>query len=154
MDKAIKMCTWNVAGILNKDNDTWKYLNNFDIVELIETWVDKGRWEKLKGNLPKKFNWKCSYAEKVNKKGRAKGGIITGVSKNIKEVEYKEWSRNIVERKLKINGRIWRMITVYSQDINETLKVIREGIEETKEEILIMGGGLECKNGMRRRTDS
>lgn len=86
----MKACIWNIAGILNKDNETWKYLNTFDILGLTETWIDKDNWKKIEGKLSKKFNWKCRYAEKSNKKGRAKGGIITGISKNIVEIEYRE----------------------------------------------------------------
>jgi len=41
---AIKICFWNVAGLLNKCDETWGYLGNFNIIELTETWIGK---EKL-----------------------------------------------------------------------------------------------------------
>jgi len=39
----------------------------------------------LKLRLSKRFVWKCQYAVRAQKKGRAKGGIITGVRKGINE---------------------------------------------------------------------
>jgi len=37
----------------------------------------------LKLRLSKRFVWKCQYAVRANKKGRARGGIIAGVRKGI-----------------------------------------------------------------------
>lgn len=143
----MKACIWNIAGILNKDNETWKYLNTFDIVGLTETWIDKDNWKKIEGKLSTKFNWKCRYAEKSNKKGRAKGGIITGISKNIIEIEYREWGKNVVERKIEINQRKFRVFIVYSQDIKETIKILRDSIDEKEEETLILGGDWNARTG-------
>jgi len=36
--------------------------------------------------LSKNFVWKCQYAVRVKRKGRARGGIITGVRKRIEEI--------------------------------------------------------------------
>lgn len=42
--------------------------------------MDRGR-RKIKNNLPKNLEWRCRTAMRENKKGRARGGIITGMSK-------------------------------------------------------------------------
>lgn len=35
------MLIWNVAGLKNKDKDFWKGLEKWDIIILLETWLDK-----------------------------------------------------------------------------------------------------------------
>lgn len=95
--KGMKMCFWNIAELTSKDKEVWEYLKTFDVIGLTEPEEDK--WEKLKYRLPKEFDWKCRAARRVRKKGRAKGGIITGINKEVNEIEYKEISDNMVERK-------------------------------------------------------
>lgn len=36
-DKEIKLCFWNIAGLVNKCEEMWDYLEKFDIVRLTET---------------------------------------------------------------------------------------------------------------------
>lgn len=36
-----RMCFWNIAGVLNKDKEVWEYLSNFELVSLMETWVEE-----------------------------------------------------------------------------------------------------------------
>ena len=93
----MKMCIWNVAGLVNKDKEVWEYLKTFDVTELTGTWIEEDSWEKQKHRLPKEYDWKCRAATRVKKKGREKGRIITGINKELREIEYKEISDNIVE---------------------------------------------------------
>lgn len=44
-------------------------------------------------------------SEERKEKRKSKGGIIIGVSKKIETSEYKEWSDNIVERKIRHKGK-------------------------------------------------
>lgn len=46
---------WNVAGILNKDLQFWKFIEEMDIVGMAETWMEEGKWEGLKEKLPQDF---------------------------------------------------------------------------------------------------
>lgn len=39
-EKGIRMCFWNVAGIINKDREVWDYLSGFEMVGLTETWME------------------------------------------------------------------------------------------------------------------
>jgi len=41
-----------VAGVGNKDRDFWKYIGNFDMVNLCETWIEEKGWEGIRGRLP------------------------------------------------------------------------------------------------------
>jgi hypothetical protein len=60
-------------------------LGEFDVVGLVETWVEEKGWERLEKRMPRDFEWKCQYAERESKKGRAKGGIIMDVKKGLEE---------------------------------------------------------------------
>ncbi|XP_029680877.1 uncharacterized protein LOC115246303 [Formica exsecta] len=52
-----------------------------------ETWIEEKGWGKVKDRLPKEFTWKMQTAKRKNKKGRARGGMLLGVKKNIRVEE-------------------------------------------------------------------
>lgn len=80
------MLYWNIAGMRGKDKDFWDYCKSFDIIGLTETWLEEREWQSRKASLPKEFRWNCQPATRERSKGRAKGGIITGVRKEIEEI--------------------------------------------------------------------
>ncbi|KAJ3628659.1 hypothetical protein MTP99_015955 [Tenebrio molitor] len=84
-NEQMRIVFWNVAGIKNKENEFWKYLGEFDVVGLVETWVEGKGWQRLERRMPREFEWKCQYAERESKKRRAKGGIIMGVKRDWKK---------------------------------------------------------------------
>ncbi|EZA51990.1 hypothetical protein X777_09449 [Ooceraea biroi] len=49
----------------------------------METWIEEGGWNWLEMRLPKNYIWKRQTARRVSKKGRAKGGMILGVRKEL-----------------------------------------------------------------------
>ena len=99
--KRERLLFWNVAGLERKERDFWKYVEKFDFVEMTETWVDQKGWERLKGKLPKGFDWNCQAAKREKKRGRARGGIITGIKEGWEGIEETEVG-GIVDRKVKI----------------------------------------------------
>lgn len=67
----LKIAFWNVAGLRNKDEDFWKGLIGWDVVVMMETWVEEKGWERVKGKLPRDFIWRCSSREgRIGKEGR------------------------------------------------------------------------------------
>lgn len=40
------------------------------MVVLVETWLDKKGWEKVKGKIPKGYVWGMQGVKKVSRKGR------------------------------------------------------------------------------------
>lgn len=62
--EGLKICFWNIAGIINKCDETWEYLNNFDILGLTEIWIEEKEWKKIKDKMSNKFNWICTPAKK------------------------------------------------------------------------------------------
>jgi hypothetical protein len=75
-----KVLYWNVAGLSRKGEEFWEYIRNFEIVGLMETWVEERSWKKIEKTLQKDFKWKSQWAKREKKKG-----IITGVKLGIKE---------------------------------------------------------------------
>lgn len=76
---------------------------------MTEIWLKEKNWIKIKGKLPEKYSWKCIPARKDKKKGRAKEGIITTVKIEMEEIENREINAKILERKIKIGGKTWRL---------------------------------------------
>lgn len=93
------------------------------------------------------FNWKCQYAQREKKKGRASGGIITGVNKSIKELEVRDEVRGIQERRIELEDKTLKILAVYSRE----MKKIRENIEEAMtgigEEKIIIGRDFNARTG-------
>lgn len=83
--------------------------------------------------------------EREKSRGRACGGLITGVKWNITEIEVEEKFRSLQERRVIIQGKIWRIITVYSKDMKKTRSNIEEMVEATEEERLIIGGDFNAR---------
>lgn len=40
-EKNVKVVSWNVAGLTYKDRQFWKYIEETDIIGMVETWVDQ-----------------------------------------------------------------------------------------------------------------
>jgi len=93
--------------------------------------------------LSRKFVWKCQHAVRVKKKGRAREGIITGVRKGIEiSVEEIKAIDGIQERRLRLEGRLWRIITIYNNSsMKRKRREIEDMLEDLEEEILCIGGG-------------
>jgi len=67
--EGIKIGFWNVAGIRGKDEEFWERIKEWDIIGLVETWVEKKDWEYWKGRVPKDYNWEVQR-RKIRKGGQ------------------------------------------------------------------------------------
>lgn len=45
-------------------------MQEWDVITLMETWVGKKGWDKVRGRLPNGYIWKMQEAKKTNRKGR------------------------------------------------------------------------------------
>jgi exonuclease III len=152
-NEQIRIVFWNVAGIKTKEDEFWKYLGEFDVVGLVETWVEEKGWERLERRMPREFEWKCQYADRESKKGRAKGGIIMGVKKGLEEEngsDAKE-ERGFMERTVNRKQRKWRIVTIYSRSMKETKRIIEERVKEQEEGTLVIGGDFNTRIGGKGR---
>jgi len=146
-----KIAFWNVAGVGNKDREFWKGIAEWDVVVLLETWLEKKGWDKIKERLPREFKWKVQLAKRKNKKGRAMGGMLMGVRKGIEEIEEKgqEEIEGIITTRIRIKGEQWRILGVYiNGDMEEKWTRIRDWVEERKVGMrMIMGGDFNARTG-------
>ena len=148
--KNIRIGFWNVAGLRKKDNYFWDFIAEYDIIGLTETWIEEKTWDKWKVKMPKEWNWRIRFAIRTNKKGRAKGGIITGVKKTIEEDAGDSINEiNIQERKVKIDGRVWRILTVYSEknDEKDVWEILRERMDDQERDYVVVGGDFNARIG-------
>lgn len=152
--KVGKFVFWNIAGLDRKDREFWDYIESFDFIGLSETWIEEHNWVKIKSRLSQNFIWVHQAAKRENKKGRAKGGILTGVRKNWSTEEVKDKEiEGIVERKMKIDGRKWRVLTIYNGgEMKQMSKHIQELIKEEEEEMLVIGGDFNARIGTEGET--
>ena len=145
-----KILFWNVAGLYNKDRDFWEYLDGFDYICLIETWLEEKNWGKFCVNLSGRFHWEFYTAKRINRMGRAMGGMLIGIKK--------EWvSKNNYGCEYIKEGLIRTSITDKNREINiysvyntGDLKVILETLEKIKieeEKIMIIGGDFNIRIG-------
>ena len=56
MEKELKIGFWNVAGISGKDEDFWERIEEWDVVGMVETWIEQKDWEKIKKKMPRDYN--------------------------------------------------------------------------------------------------
>lgn len=82
----MKIIYWNIADMKKKRKKFWEYIKRFDVIGLCKTWIEEKEWERIRSKLSNNFTWKCQYAERERKRGRATGGIVTGIRRGIKEV--------------------------------------------------------------------
>ena len=95
--KVIRLVTWNVAGI-RKIKEAWEFLREYGIIMVQETWLEKDKEKEVKGWLDKDYLWYFKAAAKAQgkKKGRAKGGVVVGMRKNLaKGITIEEWEHGL-----------------------------------------------------------
>ena len=149
IERRVRAVIWNVAGLKKKDEEFWKFLMDYEIIGLVETWVDEKEWERLERKMPEGWKWRCQPAEKDCKKGRAKGGIVTGVRRELeeKEVGYEE-KEGLQEREVVIDRERWRFMMVYNREgRKEGLEKMKEVIREDNEGRLVIAGDFNARIG-------
>ncbi|XP_071576349.1 uncharacterized protein [Temnothorax nylanderi] len=119
---------------------------------MVETWIGEKGWERIRGRLPKGYEWGVQMAKKKNKKGRAMGGMIMGIRKEIKEkgTEIGRGREGLIEGKVRIGKEKWNIIGVYAkkEEMEEILHELRLIIEKKEEgRFTIIGGDFNARTG-------
>lgn len=146
----VRIVFWNIAGMKKKDRDFWDYVEGFDVIGLCETWIEERDWKNIESKLSNDFVWRCQYASRARKKGRAKGGLVTGIRKGIEEMGAEDRIEidGVQERKVRLDGQLWRILTVYNNgSIKDKRKEIESLVEELEEERLCIGGDFNARIG-------
>lgn len=149
-EEGLKVTFWNVAGIGNKDKEFWKGLENWDVMVLIETWVEEKGWKRLKERLPRGYVWKCQAAKRRNRKGRAVDGMIMGIKKEVIEKggEEEREVEGLVVGRIRWGRESWRIIRVYvNGDMESKLEELRRWMEGKEGDEKIIGGDFNARTG-------
>jgi hypothetical protein len=51
----MRVLYWNVADLRKKEEKCWDYVRQYEIVGLVETWVEKRSWKKIEKLLQKEY---------------------------------------------------------------------------------------------------
>lgn len=111
----ISVAFWNVAGMWNKDKKLWEGLEKWDVLILMETWIEGKDWGRIRERLSNKHECRFQETKKKRRRGRAIGGMIMGIRKEWKwkEKEEETGKEGIVVESVKYGkGRI-RVVGVY-----------------------------------------
>jgi hypothetical protein len=133
--KGAKVLYWNVAGLRKRGDEFWDYVRQFEVVGLVETWVEKQSWEKVERTLPKEYKWEGQCSKRERKRGRAAGGIITGVKLGIEEKQKEKGEEEgYMERNVHIDNEWWKIVTVYSKEMRKTTRRVENTMKMDREE--------------------
>lgn len=114
-----------------------EYLNDFDVVTLQETWLEKDKEKESIKRLEKSFKWVSKAASRENAKGRASGGVLVGVKKGIRFKTIEEWKFGLIIKEIIIEkGKKVNIIVVYN---NKGMKEVAEELKELVNELVIEG---------------
>lgn len=79
------------------------------------------------------YRWKVQYARRKNRKGRAIGGLMLGIGKEIEteDLNQGEEKEGIMGKVMKLGEEKWRLIGVYvREDIEGRMEFLRRWMEE------------------------
>jgi len=131
---------------MRKDEEFWKYIEQFDIINLSETWMEEEGWKRIKGKLPEKYSWEVQLATRVKKKGRGVGGMITGINKQLHGKALNMESSGMMTYVLELEREKWKIISVYNrEDKKNLLKKITEEIDTIEGMNIIIGGDFNAR---------
>ncbi|XP_029163724.1 golgin subfamily A member 6-like protein 22, partial [Nylanderia fulva] len=135
----------------NKDKDFWKGLEEWEVIVLTETWMEEKSWKKVRRMLPKGYIWGVQGASRKNERGRAIGGMIMGMRKEIAEKgeEMEMEKEGFAIGRVKVGGERWRVIGIYAgQGIEKACKEMEQWTEEKENEVYtIIGGDFNARTG-------
>ena len=148
---------WNVAGAYSLDEDTWSEIKKYEVIGLVETWIEEGKERLIKEKLK---GYKCFFneARREKKKGRAKGGMVVAVKKcdEIKEVKFKKVNEECTKVEFKIDGKEWLIAVVYMRESRRQVWAsLKEETEYVPGKHLMIGGDFNSRIGEKggRKTD-
>jgi len=143
---------WNVTGLRNKDEEFWKGLKRWDVIVMVETWIDRKGWKGIMGKLPRGYRWGMQWATRKNKRGRAMGGMVMGIRRELfeKGKEIMTENEGMIVGNVKLGKQIWRIMGIYIKDNMESmLQRLAEWVEEKGEGCCILiGRDFNARTGM------
>ncbi|XP_067209996.1 sperm-associated antigen 17-like [Linepithema humile] len=128
-------------------NGKWYRWNEKEEKLKEEKRIEEDKWKKISKKVSNRYEWNGIPAIKENIKRRAKGGIITAIKKDLEGIKVKEINKGVIEINFIYNKNRRRIVTLYSQNNEETLDNIRKEIEKEKKGYLMLGGYFNARTG-------
>lgn len=141
---------WNIHGLTkDKIGEIREYVKRFEIIILVETFVEEKNFEKLEQHLPKEYEWKWISATRERQRGRAIAGSVMGIKKGLRLVNFWTDSENCcLGGVVEINDFNLRVIGVYNRTgIRKIREVIGETLENTINEYAVLLGDWNARTG-------
>lgn len=140
-----KIAFWNVVGLGNKDKEFWKGLKEWDVMVLIETWVEEKGWNKIRRKLSEGYKWGMQGATKKGKRGRVVGGILMDIRSDLIEegIEINVEDEGVLVKKIRRGSEKWRIIGVYvSKGMEVMSNSLEKEVDKREKELIVLGGGF------------
>lgn len=130
------MVSCNIAR-LEKVRRAWDFLKQYDIINLQESWVQEKNVRKWKVKFDRIYNWSIKATFRINKKGKAMGGVILGVKKTKNEQVKRVGLRAVVEEIRLEKERKANFVISYN---NGKIEEVVKRFEELNDEYRRKGG--------------
>lgn len=134
-----------MAGLGNNDRDFWSGLRGWDVITLVETWVEEKGWQRIRYNLPGEYVWEIQTARKRNRKRRAIRGTVMRIRKKLLEEEtgFEKEREAIMMGRIRRGTERWKIVRVYAkkEGLEGTLEDLKRWAEKREEGIKTIVGG-------------
>ncbi|KAJ8681885.1 hypothetical protein QAD02_017677 [Eretmocerus hayati] len=131
--------------------DEWRYLKKFDVIGLSETWCEEKDRSWIKHKL-KEYRIDFKDAIREHKKGRAIGGMILAIRKNIEviEEESRQTGREIVMKNIKMGRKKWKIIYTYmNKERDRNWEIMEEEGQDLRDKNLMILGDMNARTGIK-----
>lgn len=125
------------------------YIANFNIILLVETFVERKDDRRMETKLPKDYRWFWSSANRENERGRPWGGQLIGVRKELKcNNPWDDQSKCCSVIDVELNGSIYNITNVYNREGIKSIKIlIVDRLEANLEKKCIVMGDWNARTG-------
>ena len=147
--KYTRIVFWNVQGLATKVELLHDYLSQFQIILLVETFIEEKYQGKIECKLPKGYDWHWTPAVREKAKGRPWGGELIGVAQNLKIANRWQDQHNCCNGvDVEIDGCSYILTNVYCRNgVSNIRKAIFERLEDNKGKRQIVAGDWNARLG-------
>lgn len=144
-----KILFWNVQGLRAKIAEISNYINNFQIICLTETWIESKNFVKTEKGLSTKYKWFWIEARREKQRGRAAGGMIIGVAKEMETQKFTGNSKGCwASVEVKIRGEWTKIVSIYNNTSCQSMSSeLEECLRGEANGGIILGGDLNARIG-------
>lgn len=145
----MKILFWNIQGLATKVSQIKEYIATFDIILLVETFVEEKKERLMENLLPPKYTWKWTAANRDMNRGRPWGGEVIGFRNDIVVEEF--WDNKqlcISGINICMGGSRFAIMNIYCrQGVKELKSIVIEKLERFSDRKCIVMGDWNGRVG-------